>query len=235
MNVPRSPSEDASRRAGAALHQAAGDVAAPPERRRPRRRRHRAFPVVLADVNAQTYLTPRPTSLRAWSFRAHDCCGGHVPVMSPRPSNPAVEPTSQRNHYPRAGGVSSSAARLGTRPTSNIASAACGAPACARPAHRDRKLQSRALSMAFEHGRFRAIRTGCAQSPEIGTTAPSTVSRLIAEIGPGLSNWTPDCRYTALANNAICREVESGRQDLNLRPPGPQPEGSGCVEGHSAA
>jgi hypothetical protein len=28
---------------------------------------------------------------------------------------------------------------------------------------------------------------------------------------------------------------ESGRQDLNLRPPGPQPEGSGCLEWNSAA
>jgi hypothetical protein len=29
---------------------------------------------------------------------------------------------------------------------------------------------------------------------------------------------------------AICRLFASGRQDLNLRPPGPQPEGSGASE-----
>jgi hypothetical protein len=34
---------------------------------------------------------------------------------------------------------------------------------------------------------------------------------------------------------ALCRTfVTSGRQNLNLRPPGPQPEGSGCVGADSA-
>jgi hypothetical protein len=33
----------------------------------------------------------------------------------------------------------------------------------------------------------------------------------------------PDPTRTASANNSICREFRSGRQDLNLRPPGPQP------------
>ena len=34
--------------------------------------------------------------------------------------------------------------------------------------------------------------------------------------------------------NRQLQEVQSGRQDLNLRPPGPQPEGSGCVGAESA-
>ena len=47
--------------------------------------------------------------------------------------------------------------------------------------------------------------TGCAQSPGIDATAPSTVSRPIGEIGPRESNWTPDSHYAGSAKNAICR------------------------------
>ena len=65
--------------------------------------------------------------------------------------------------------------------------------------------------------------TGCNHTTGIGAAKPSTGSRSIAEIGPRGPNWTANPLYTALAHNAICREFESGRQDLNLRPPGPQP------------
>jgi hypothetical protein len=55
------------------------------------------------------------------------------------------------------------------------------------------------------------------------------VPRSIAEIGPRRSNWTPSAHYPVNQNNATSRDFQPGRQDLNLRPPGPQPEGSGCV------
>jgi hypothetical protein len=58
-------------------------------------------------------------------------------------------------------------------------------------------------------------------------------SHLIAEIGPE-GPVGPRIGFTLLATNAICRRFESGRQDLNLRPPGPQPARSGLVRRSSA-
>ena len=45
--------------------------------------------------------------------------------------------------------------------------------------------------------------------------------------------WTPSQR-TRVALIALCRHFRSGRQDLNLRPPGPQPERSRRIRWDSA-
>src|SRR3954464_15133254 len=45
----------------------------------------------------------------------------------------------------------------------------------------------------------------------------------MAEFGPRGPTWTPCSHCATYENNPISRSFESGRQDLNLRPPGPQP------------
>jgi hypothetical protein len=66
-------------------------------------------------------------------------------------------------------------------------------------------------------------RRGAHKLPPEAMQRHSPVPRSIAKIGPRGSNWTPDRHYAFSEHNAICRRFESGRQDLNLRPPGPQP------------
>jgi hypothetical protein len=66
-------------------------------------------------------------------------------------------------------------------------------------------------------------RRGAHKLPPEAMQRHSPVPRSIAKIGPRGPNWTPDRHYAFSEHNAICRRFESGRQDLNLRPPGPQP------------
>ncbi len=83
--------------------------------------------------------------------------------------------------------------------------------------------QDPAIPRACGRAGLCAIGTGCAQAPAIGAAARCTASRSIGEIGARGPKWTPWGRYTASEKYVICRRFESGRQDLNLRPPGPQP------------
>jgi hypothetical protein len=72
--------------------------------------------------------------------------------------------------------------------------------------------------------------TGCTPRAAIAPVPQSTEIASLAEIAPRGVFAPRQRRCTDSGYNAICRRFESGRQDLNLRPPGPQPEGSGCVE-----
>jgi hypothetical protein len=64
--------------------------------------------------------------------------------------------------------------------------------------------------------------------------APYTSSPLDRRIWTPGSELDPRSHYAADKNNVITRRFESGRQDLNLRPPGPQPERSRRTRGVSA-
>ena len=47
-------------------------------------------------------------------------------------------------------------------------------------------------------------------------------------------SWLNGAPHPTNSSDEICRTFQSGRQDLNLRPPGPQPEGSRRARGVSA-
>ena len=62
---------------------------------------------------------------------------------------------------------------------------------------------------------------------DVREATESDVNR--TEFAPRGAICTPASRCATSKTNAICRGFESGRQDLNLRPPGPQPERSGSL------
>src|SRR3954451_23224881 len=64
---------------------------------------------------------------------------------------------------------------------------------------------------------------GANKRPRAASWRHTPVLHSIAEFGPRGRNWTPRTHCTTYRNNVISRHFDRGRQDLSLRPPGPQP------------
>jgi hypothetical protein len=75
----------------------------------------------------------------------------------------------------------------------------------------------------------------CARLDRVRTIARNRRYSAKHRFSPDCRNWPlkgpirPGPSLRRFSKDRDLQDFESGRQDLNLRPPGPQPEGSGCV------
>ena len=86
----------------------------------------------------------------------------------------------------------------------------------------------------FERDRPCAIGPGANKRPQATSWRHTPVLRSIAEIGPRGPIGPRGAIAPLTRTMQLAGRYESGRQDLNLRPPGPQPERSSASEPDSA-